>query len=440
MYVDAPRRTTNGSTDSKVGFPANLAPQSTSPTAGFSSEREAIAAAMAMNAQVGTTAITAQTARSDMQSGVIGYKKYRNTFYRARYLRRTAIQHDITLYESTSATRYRCEALPIGLGYSGGFTTGWFDNSLQEIIPWGGDLSFEGVYNRTVIESLRRRGIVECKQKMLDSKLDLAESLVDIDKTVGLIAKRASQVLTAWHHVRKGQLDKALHVLGLRKRHWKDPNNLAKAWLEMQYGWLPLINDVFGAVEVVKDLLGDPLAHHSYAKRRVRESLWIRGIGGNSDDWGSQSQSSESFAEVETKFRFRIEDSVLAYITSFQLSNPLYVLWVSVPFTFVVDWFVPIGDWLSSLTATLGLKFVDGYQTTKTFASSTVQARRRRASVWAYWSFKRNLQPAKSRIEMGCIQRAPLMSWPMSYTYFKFPFSSPQRIASAIALTQLTAR
>jgi hypothetical protein len=374
-----------------------------------------------------------------MQSGITGYKEYRNTDYFASYMRRHVLEWDITLYKNSVRNRFRCEALPIGLGYAGGNTTGWLDGNLDEIDPNGSSGSFQAIYNRTVVTSLRRRGVVEAKLKMLESKLDLAESLVDIDKTVMLVVERATQVLLAWTYMRKGKTDKALQVLGLTKHHWTNPNSIADMWLEIQYGWLPLLNDIFGAVEATKDLFGDPLAHHTYVKRRVRESLWLEPRFGDSSYWEKTSQEDVSLCEVETKFRFRVEDALSAYLAGFQLTNPLYVVWVAVPFTFVVDWILPIGDWLGSLTATFGLKFVDGYQTTKTFGSVTVGGKRKQASSPAYWNKVSSLAGARSRVERGFIVRQTYSSWPMSLTYFKFPFTSPQRIASAIALTQVTA-
>jgi hypothetical protein len=56
--------------------------------------------------------------------------------------------------------------------------------------------------------------------------------------------------------------------------------------------------------------------------------------------------------------------------TSLGLTNPALVAWELVPFSFVVDWALPIGDWLSSLDAMLG------YDSNNTWSSiSTLQRR-----------------------------------------------------------------
>jgi hypothetical protein len=379
--------------------------------------------------------LVAQSVRAGMTSGIVSYKRYRNTAYRASYMRRRILSKSIALYKATTQNRYYAESIPIGIGYSGGITTGWLETVGADLNPSGGSLSLIAVYNRTVTANLRNRGVVECKQKMLESKMDLAESLVDLNKTVMLVVERSMQVLLAWQYVRKRQFDKALKVLGLEKRNF-NVDTAASVWLELQYGWLPLLSDIFGAVEATKDMFNDPLKHHTYAKRRVREPMWVPTLHGDSSYWSELEQENVSLCEVETKFRFKVSNSLLAYITGFQLSNPLYVFWVANPFTFVVDWLLPIGDWLGSLTATHGLEFVDGYQTTKVSASVTVRAHRKRAVNSAYWAFRSAVSPAVSNYAIGFLERSVFTGWPMSYTYFRFPFTSPQRIASAIALTQ----
>jgi hypothetical protein len=435
MYVSAPRPIGNGLLNTTRNVTMNIAPSGTGhATAGYTSPGEAINNSYLTNTEYSTN--VARGERALMQSGIIGYKEYRNTPYRSSYMRRQVLQRGIHLARHVTSKRYYAEAVPIRLGATDVTYSGWLDNTREQITPWGTELSVQGVYNAAVLANTRNRGVVECKQKMLESKMDLAESLVDINKTVLLICERTMQVLLAWQYARKGQYQKALKTLGITKANLNF-KSASEFWLEVQYAWLPLLSDVFSGVEVVKDLFNDPLAHHTYAKRRVKGDLWVRDLSGDANEWKGQTNQKNAYCEVETKYRFRIQDAVLAYITGFQLSNPLYVFWVSMPFTFVVDWFMPLGDWLGSLTATHGLQFVDGYQTTKTFASITVSGVKR--ITWrSIWTEQGGVQPARSNVTVVCMERVNFTSWPMSYTYFKFPFTSPQRIASAIALTRVT--
>lgn len=42
------------------------------------------------------------------------------------------------------------------------------------------------------------------------------------------------------------------------------------------------------------------------------------------------------------------------------VTNPLTVIWEKVPFSFAIDWFLPVGGWLDSMDAAIGLHFLTG--------------------------------------------------------------------------------
>jgi hypothetical protein len=51
-----------------------------------------------------------------------------------------------------------------------------------------------------------------------------------------------------------------------------------------------------------------------------------------------------------------------AFLNQTGFTNPINLLWELLPFSFVADWFLPIGNYLEALTAWNGLEFLDGYQ------------------------------------------------------------------------------
>jgi hypothetical protein len=50
----------------------------------------------------------------------------------------------------------------------------------------------------------------------------------------------------------------------------------------------------------------------------------------------------------------------LAELSSLGLINPLEIVWEVLRYSFVVDWFLPVGEWLGSLTADVGYTFYGG--------------------------------------------------------------------------------
>lgn len=61
----------------------------------------------------------------------------------------------------------------------------------------------------------------------------------------------------------------------------------------------------------------------------------------------------------------------LAMISQFGLANPLAIAWELVPFSFVLDWFVNVGDYLSSLTDFVGVELKNASTTTFTTYAGT---------------------------------------------------------------------
>lgn len=145
---------------------------------------------------------------------------------------------------------------------------------------------------------------------------------------------------------------------GLPKRDWKC---IPSAWLELQYGWIPLLTDIQGAI------------HHLAAEGRVADALfYVR--GSSTLDYPTsrviQSVEGADYGEVAIKGHvselcavslwYRLNNPGLAELSSLGLINPAEIVWEVLPYSFVVDWFLPVSNWLSALTADLGYSFVSG--------------------------------------------------------------------------------
>jgi hypothetical protein len=61
--------------------------------------------------------------------------------------------------------------------------------------------------------------------------------------------------------------------------------------------------------------------------------------------------------------RFRTDSHLKAYAAQTGFTNPLNLAWEILPFSFVLDWFLPIGPYLETLSAFDGLVLVDGSKT-----------------------------------------------------------------------------
>lgn len=85
------------------------------------------------------------------------------------------------------------------------------------------------------------------------------------------------------------------------------------------------------------------------------------------------------------------------------LQNPAAFAWDAVPWSFMLNWIANIGQWLDLQTATLGLKFVCGYESVKTVTKGVPTALSRyRADVNRYY---RTTQVVPTRVDLSFTRR-----------------------------------
>lgn len=70
-------------------------------------------------------------------------------------------------------------------------------------------------------------------------------------------------------------------------------------------------------------------------------------------------------------YEYSLGNSVFHNLSSFGVTNPASLAWELLPFSFVVDWFLPVGDFLSSLDAEFGMTFRRGIYSSQTDVDST---------------------------------------------------------------------
>lgn len=131
---------------------------------------------------------------------------------------------------------------------------------------------------------------------------------------------------------------------------------LSDLWLEYQYGWRPLIADIFNAAEDLpkaysnKDLKVDVRVRGSHETRNSVPNARFVGIPTSSIGlW----LTDNCVAIKRIQYVARIHGSIRVAETTGVL-NPASVAWELVPFSFIVDWILPIGDYIANLgTASL---------------------------------------------------------------------------------------
>lgn len=212
--------------------------------------------------------------------------------------------------------------------------------------------------------ALKNRAVIEALLKLKDQQVNLAQAYAERQMTADLLGSSLSRIARSLRLLRRRKLKEAWRELG------GNPRKLPKTWLEYQYGWTPLLNDVHGSVTKLQQL--------------KKLSDWVITVKGNVTDkstseeilTGSYSarRNIESMCGYFVRLDYTPDNGFLSTLSSLGLTNPALLAWELVPYSFVVDWAVPIGDWLSSLDASLGFQFLSGSATEKRQCLTRVRA------------------------------------------------------------------
>lgn len=232
----------------------------------------------------------------------------------------------------------------------------------------------------------------EARGKLLDTikdaKINIAQAFAERKQTASLIINTVNRLASAAIAIRRGKLVHAHRLFGAprlsklyRRRNGftfqyvqhpelgkhlahdivPSPKNLANHWNEFSYGWRPLVQDIYGAAELLANTFvkTKPMRVTSFKSASQKGVVYKKSVS-SVNPKNFEMCTSEVYQQARYVVEF-VEDSQFATMAAQTgLSNPALLAWELVPYSFVVDWVLPIGDYLSRLDATRGLIFKRG--------------------------------------------------------------------------------
>jgi len=216
--------------------------------------------------------------------------------------------------------------------------------------------------------------------KIKGSNINLGVVWGERQKTIDMLAQTAGKLAGALSHLRKGDFMGAARDLGIagKKRansrfnadYAKDrARALGSGWLELQYGWKPLLTDLHGAVEELVDSYIAPHTMTVYAANAFSENVSFIQTTNDAGLRRSVFVNGVKSVNLRGGVTFYRKPGAPQDLPRLGITNPAVVAWELVPFSFVVDWIWPIGNWLETLDATLGVEFLTGFNSVKQSAT-----------------------------------------------------------------------
>lgn len=233
--------------------------------------------------------------------------------------------------------------------------------------------------------------VLQLLDKLSSAKTNTAVAMAEVHKTAAHVAKTATRLATAYRALRRLRFGEFAQALGLTEKVEKDIRRkyvaatkrksfltyastrngyqsrlssfAADSWLEYSYAWKPLLKDVYDHADALAQTMVERQWVVREAKAKVKTSKKVR-TSTYSSCWRYYKDSSdEQWQAMEV--RYSVPPGTVSAVRAFGLTNPLEVAWELVPFSFVADWFIPIGDAIKGLTATVGLTFHSGWRTNR---------------------------------------------------------------------------
>lgn len=249
------------------------------------------------------------------------------------------------------------------------------------------------------------------KVKDFKNNANLLNMFGERNKTIDMISLRLSQAHSLLKKARKP-------LLNLERKARRHPNNLnikrelANKRLEYAYGWAPLMKDLH---QICGELHEPP----SYVSVRSTRKVYYTNTDLASN--GSESIVNNYYKKVTGVLKLELSAPILASASSLGLENPAVLAWELTPYSFVVDWFLPIGSYLENLSALNGFKIVGGSLTLSTRGDRTLT--RKKVGGSSYSNFRH-----MSRVNLS-------MSVP--FPNLKNPFSIAHTLNALALIAQL---
>lgn len=120
-------------------------------------------------------------------------------------------------------------------------------------------------------------------------------------------------------------------------------NNLANAWLEYRYAWRPLYHDMQNFTKALTDVKNPP--YHVFKERKGDSSVYT-------DESSVRVGNVRVTTRIVSSLSVRGTAETLIEPTRFRVA-PLTTAWELVTFSFIVDWFLSVGNALAAFEASL---------------------------------------------------------------------------------------
>jgi hypothetical protein len=203
--------------------------------------------------------------------------------------------------------------------------------------------------------------VAKLREKLTGSDFNASVFLGESHQTLALITDSATRIYRAMRSLKAGNIAHAANILTvgtaresassakLHRAKALSKKTVGSAWLELQYGWLPLVSDAASAAEQLAHALEVPFKKR-YQVVSTRKAVTPKNPFASTLPCGLRASYTIS-TESRRSLIVYVQEKMSTAAT-LGLLNPENVLWELTPWSFVADWFIPIGSYLDARAIT----------------------------------------------------------------------------------------
>lgn len=188
-----------------------------------------------------------------------------------------------------------------------------------------------------------------------DAQLLLAVDFFERGQTLKMLEDTLKRLLRAVNLVRKRRFRQAMHALRATPpgKGFSPSKEFFANWMALRYGWIPTLSSIYSLCEV----LANPVIDKNGKRLSASAKATYTHVEWDTYKPGKRRWTNAWDARVRLSGRVVISDPRLAGLNQYGLLNPFSTAWELVSKSFVVGWFLPIGDILADLTRFTGVQF-----------------------------------------------------------------------------------
>jgi len=225
--------------------------------------------------------------------------------------------------------------------------------------------------------------VTKARAKQVTRFASIAETVFEARSTASMISKSIRRTAQIALYLRRGHwrslsdqfsIDVPSSVTRL-----KPSRRLADGWLELEFGWKPLVQTAYDALEAYQ--------------RRVKRGQYVSASSGS--PFVSHDLETHAKRVFEGKLSARathcgyVANVGVVTLASMGFLSPAQIAWNLLPYSFVVDWFSNTGEALAALSSDFGLSNVRIVQTYETgLAQFPTRAYRDQCSAFDCTSYR----------------------------------------------------